>query len=230
MGVRPVAQKTGGYEVVFRGKLVRGMTQPQVVANLARLFKTSPERIERLFSGGRHVLKSGLTEAQAHRYRQALKQAGAIVVVVDNEAQADLKALRETVARPAATQPAAQRPATQQAGRQRAAPGDDLLAPAGAPVNDPPPPPPEPQFDLSGFRLDEPGVVIVETEPPPEPQISIEHLQIAQDDSPHERPRSAEPPPVDTEAIGFASDDTPLEPPRNDPPPRVDLSRMRLED
>ncbi len=222
-----------GYEVVFRGKLVRG-ADPQVVReNLCRLFKAPAEKIEALFQGGRHVLKRGLSHEQAHHYREVLKKAGAIVVVVDTEAKADMQALRPTQSRkpspgpvPVAASPA--KPGTTTAEASPAA--SELLAPVGAPVNDPVPAPPEPEFDLSPYALDEPGVVIIEPEPRPEPRIDISHMRIDDSDRPHEQKPAATPPAVNPDRLSFADEQTPLEPPREVSPPELDLSHLQLDD
>ncbi len=224
-----------GYEVVFRGKLVRGADPDTVRANLARLFRVPEERIARLFQGGRHVLKSGLSHEQAHHYREVLKKAGAIVVVVDTEARADMQALRPKRQTTPAPAPRQQREPLADTGNEpKPAPGqaedEGLLAPVGAPVNDPPPPTPEPEFDLSPYALDEPGVVIIEPEPKPEPAIDISHIRLADDDSPHEPPRNDNPPPVNPDALDFATDDSPLEPPRSVEEPQIDLSHLQLEE
>ncbi len=228
-----------GYEVVFRGKLVRG-ADPQVVRdNLCRLFKAPAEKIEALFQGGRHVLKRGLSHEQAHHYREVLKKAGAIVVVVDAEAKADMQALRpgqaaKPAARPApvAAPPAPpEKPATSETpnSHETGSPASDLLAPVGAPVNDPVEPPPPPEFDLTPYALDEPGVVIVEPQEKPQPTIDISHIRIDDSDRPHEQKPPAEPPAVDPDRLSFTDEQTPLEPPRDDPEPDIDLSHLRLD-
>ncbi len=222
-----------GYEVVFRGKLVRG-ADPQVVRdNLCRLFKAPAEKIEALFQGGRHVLKKGLSHEQAHHYREVLKKAGAIVVVVDAEAKADMQALRPVSSgkpspgpAPVTTPPAPTEAAPE---NQTGSPSSDLLAPVGAPVNDPVPAPPAPEFDLSPYALDEPGVVIIAPEPRPEPRIDISHMRIDDSDRPHEQKPAATPPAVDPDRLSFADEQTPLEPPREESEPDIDLSHLRLD-
>ena len=70
------------FNIVFRGKLAAGFEQATVQANFARLFKKDESRIAPLFAGGRQVLKRGLDRATADKYRTVLRNAGAIVAVV----------------------------------------------------------------------------------------------------------------------------------------------------
>lgn len=65
------------YNIVFDGSLVPGADPAAVRANLGRLFRMTPERIEALFSGKRVVLKRDADQATAMKFRAALKQAGA---------------------------------------------------------------------------------------------------------------------------------------------------------
>lgn len=67
------------YEVAFSGELMPGFEDAQVRANLARLFQADDQRIAALFSGRRVVIKSGLEEAAAEKYRLTLARAGALV-------------------------------------------------------------------------------------------------------------------------------------------------------
>jgi len=76
------------YEIVFSGQLQAGFDAQQVRANLCQLFKTDAARIEALFSAGRTVLKKGLDQASAEKYRAALQRAGVLVEVINTEAPA----------------------------------------------------------------------------------------------------------------------------------------------
>ncbi|KXU39292.1 hypothetical protein AXE65_09470 [Ventosimonas gracilis] len=76
------------YEIVFSGQLQAGFDAQQVRANLCQLFKTDAARIERLFSAHSTVLKKGLDQASAEKYRAALQRAGALVEVINTEAAA----------------------------------------------------------------------------------------------------------------------------------------------
>lgn len=65
------------YSLVFRGDLVPGYTTTDVKANLARLFKASPETVEKLFSGRPLAIKKGLGKAQAEQLQATLAKLGA---------------------------------------------------------------------------------------------------------------------------------------------------------
>jgi len=72
------------FDIVFRGKLAAGFEEATVRANLARLFKRDEAQIAPLFSGSRAILKRGVDGATADKYRETLRNAGAIVAVIRN--------------------------------------------------------------------------------------------------------------------------------------------------
>ena len=74
------------YNLVFRGDIAAGHKLAEVKQRLANLFKTPPEKIEKLFSGRPVAIKKGLAGADAERYLQALTAAGAVVEKVANTA------------------------------------------------------------------------------------------------------------------------------------------------
>lgn len=65
------------YRIIFDGALLPGMTADCVKDNLARLFKTDREKVDKLFDRGPVNIKGELTANEADKYLQALKQAGA---------------------------------------------------------------------------------------------------------------------------------------------------------
>lgn len=65
------------YRIVFDGELVPGMSPDAVRSNLARLFKSDIDKIERLFRQGPVNIKRDLSALEADRYLQALLRAGA---------------------------------------------------------------------------------------------------------------------------------------------------------
>ncbi|GHU14671.1 hypothetical protein FACS189441_4860 [Betaproteobacteria bacterium] len=67
------------YKIVFNGLVMMETPEATVKANLARLFKCDPARIEPLFTGQTATLKRNLGEQEANRYVQVLREAGAIV-------------------------------------------------------------------------------------------------------------------------------------------------------
>lgn len=69
------------YRLVFSGELAEGADREQVVERLTRLFKKTPQQLESLFDGSRHVLKGKLTQDQAQSFRKVLEATGARVTV-----------------------------------------------------------------------------------------------------------------------------------------------------
>lgn len=69
------------YDVVFEGKIRDGADLGEVKENLGRLFKIDADKVEKLFTGSRVVLKSGVDRATADRYQASLAKAGAIVTL-----------------------------------------------------------------------------------------------------------------------------------------------------
>ncbi|GAA3911676.1 hypothetical protein [Litoribacillus peritrichatus] len=65
------------FEVVFQGKVLIGADEQQVRKNIARMFKADDAKLATLFSGRTVVIKTGLDEATAKKYIQAMKKAGA---------------------------------------------------------------------------------------------------------------------------------------------------------
>ncbi|PID42309.1 MAG: hypothetical protein CSB48_11030 [Proteobacteria bacterium] len=66
------------FELVFEGQIVDGVALETVKANMARLFKASDEKIGKMFSAGRIVLKNRLDKATALKYQAVLRKNGAI--------------------------------------------------------------------------------------------------------------------------------------------------------
>jgi hypothetical protein len=64
------------FDILFKGELLAGFTSAQAGENLSRLFRLGPDQVERLMSGGTHVLKRNTDEATAAKYREALQRAG----------------------------------------------------------------------------------------------------------------------------------------------------------
>ena len=69
------------YQIVFRGDISPGSRLPEVKQRLQALFKMPAERIDSLFTGTPVVLKKGLDQSSAERYRQVLEKAGAVATV-----------------------------------------------------------------------------------------------------------------------------------------------------
>ncbi|WP_022964045.1 hypothetical protein [Halopseudomonas pelagia] len=69
------------FEIAFQGQVRPGVTLEQARARIGQLFQVGDDQLEVLFSGRRVVIKQGLDEASAEKYRQAIERAGAICSV-----------------------------------------------------------------------------------------------------------------------------------------------------
>lgn len=65
------------FEVVFQGEVQPGTEVAEARARIGQLFQVDDRQLDMLFSGRRIVIKQGLDEAAAGRYRQAIERAGA---------------------------------------------------------------------------------------------------------------------------------------------------------
>ena len=63
------------YQVILTG-VREGIARPDAVKNLAVLFKTTPEQVEKLLATSGFVLKKGITEEVAKKYRAAIEASG----------------------------------------------------------------------------------------------------------------------------------------------------------
>lgn len=66
------------YNVVYSGKIHRGKSREEVIKNLAELMKTDVSNTEKLFSGGKFLIKANVQQQIAQKYIVALNRAGAI--------------------------------------------------------------------------------------------------------------------------------------------------------
>jgi len=70
------------FDIVFRGDIVIGQSLGEVKIRLGQIFKLGSEQIDKMFVGNSVVIKRGLTQDQAQKYRDAFAKAGAIVSLV----------------------------------------------------------------------------------------------------------------------------------------------------
>lgn len=155
------------YEIAFSGQLVPGAPLEQVKANLARLFQADEQRIAMLFSGRRMVIKTGLDEAGAEKYRVTLERAGAVAEVRSLDVEVEKVELAPP---PEPRQPSvasAPAPASPSApSGAKVVPRDEYMAafadveapdfgiaPVGVDLQDEKPETPAPAVDLSQFSL-----------------------------------------------------------------------------
>lgn len=175
------------FEVAFSGQLVDGAEAERVKENLAKLFKTTPEKLGGLFSGQRVVIKKDLDEAGARKYEAAMRSAGAVAEVVDTAAQAA---------------PTAD-PAAPQTGRTPAAPASAPAAASAAAATSPDDRRPlsRPNQDTSGLTMAEPGVTLVEPKVVEEPQYDLGDLTLDAPGAVLTRPKQTEEPEIDISGL-----------------------------
>ena len=77
---------TPEFDIIFRGDIVFGHQLADVKARLQQLFKADAAKIDALFTGRPVPLKRKLDEATAHKYRDALLKAGAMVDICASNA------------------------------------------------------------------------------------------------------------------------------------------------
>jgi hypothetical protein len=190
------------YDIYFQGDLLDGFYLDFVQADMAKLFKADPSKIDAFFSGTPQPVKLKVDKPTAAKYKMALEKIGARPIIVpmgelpaaraaESPAQAGTGSTQDAVTESGA----ANNPVT--AGDWSILPpGSDIgdhreLAPVavdtsrlsvaqvGATLVEHPKRPEPVQVDISGLTLDEPGVTLVEsdrTPPPPAPDTS--HLSL----------------------------------------------------
>ncbi|HSX50746.1 MAG TPA: hypothetical protein VLF09_07300 [Cellvibrio sp.] len=129
------------FDIIFRGDIVFGHQLAEVKTRLQQLFKADAAKIDALFTGRPVPLKRNLDEATAHKYRDALIKAGAMVEVCPSDTSP-----ANAAPKPA---PAVRRPAALGAAEWTLAPlGADLL-----PAKERPAAPTPVQVDVSALSL-----------------------------------------------------------------------------
>lgn len=131
------------FDVVFYGILQPGKDRGEALANMAALFKTTPDKIEPYFAGGRKAIKRNVDELTAEKYRAALENVG-LVIKLEEVEQAE-------------EQPAAEAEST------AADTSGMSVAEAGADVNpNPVAVEPQPIGDISDMSMAEVGADVIE--------------------------------------------------------------------
>lgn len=69
------------FNIVFYGIIQPGKVRSAVLAEMAALFKTTPEKIKPYFSGDRKVIKSNVDDLGAEKYRVMLEKIGLIIKI-----------------------------------------------------------------------------------------------------------------------------------------------------
>jgi hypothetical protein len=69
------------FQLLFRGEVLEPFTPDQVKKGIIEKFRKPPEQVERIFSGGTHLLARNLSGADASRLSDSLRALGAVVYV-----------------------------------------------------------------------------------------------------------------------------------------------------
>lgn len=185
------------YDIYFTGKLIDGVPEAQAQQNLASLFKTSVDKVARLFNGKPQLLKRGMDKSASVKYKAAFESAGLVVA---------FKKLPAAAAAPEEPTPAKQASAPQ---------ADMTLAPVGSDVlrDDERREIAEVDIDTSNIKL---VSAFMEPEPEEKPAIAApdtSHLSVAElgADILAEKPPQATLPELDIDAITLAEVGSDLE-------------------
>ena len=196
----------GKFNVVFRGQIVKSVEKQAVKENLAKLFKSTPEAMERLFTGEEVVIRKDLDYAGAMKYQSALRSAGALALIKEIEIEsenaenainsqsdapsshsapstsgrANFGAKEEQSTTPSATEAVQEVTTTAQDQSENQDKSDFSLAEVGAQIM------PDKVYekrdvDTSGLSLAQAGErILPPSEPESAPVVSIEHLKLEQ--------------------------------------------------
>ena len=192
-----------GFQIVVNGQLTEGTNPETAKANIAKLFKTSSDKVEPMFSGQKVTVKKGLDEATAKKYQTALKNAGLIAAV-------------ESMA--------ATTPATADSG-----PGGVSIETVGTQIDQTPAPAPA-NIDTSNISMGEAGETIKEYENIPVPDIDTSNINMSEvgetlvDYQPPTEPDIN----IDTLSMGEAGEEIMEHKPT--PVPDIDISQLKLDD
>lgn len=136
------------FQVIINGQLVDGAELIQTRQNIARLFKTTIEAVEPMFSGKRVSVKKNLDQVTAKKYQQIIIKAGLKAGVIP---MARTASAEKTIAAP--------RPQTTTL-------DDATIAAVGSTIDDRRATP-KATIDTSAYRMDDVGITLDETAPPP---------------------------------------------------------------
>lgn len=184
------------YDIYFTGKVAEGVSEETAQQNLAQLFKTSVDKVGRLFNGKPQILKRGMDKTASLKYKAAFENAGLVVAFK----KVSPTAPEPTPAAAAATVAAEPPVAAKEAAASDT--GDMSLAPVGSDV----------------LREEERRVL-------PEADIDTSNIKLVSAFmEPENEEKPAPPPPPDTSHISVAAAGEDLLADKPAPPPALDLN------
>jgi len=164
------------FEVVFHGQVRPEVAPEQARVRIGQLFQVGDRQLDVLFSGRRVVIKQGLDQAAAEKYRQAIERAGAMCEI---QPMADGAATAGTSAEQRTADALPPRDEFMAAFSDVEAP-DLPLAPLGADMQDSYTNHAPLHIDLSAFSLAPPGSDLEQLpEPAAPPAPDVSHLRVA---------------------------------------------------
>ncbi|MGB5395972.1 MAG: hypothetical protein WBN96_02380 [Gammaproteobacteria bacterium] len=209
------------FNIVFYGIIQPGSDRNTVVAEMADMFKTTPDKIKPYFSGDRKVIKSNVDDLVAEKYRVTLERIGLVIKIEPAEAVA-----ASSAGNTSATAAAAVSIDT----------GDLSVAEVGANVLEHPPRvEPVPIGDISDISLADVGANVLENPPQVTPaQIDdISDITLAETGADVlEHPQEVTPQPIaDISDISLAQPGADLleNPPKKPAAPIPDISQLTLD-
>ncbi|HBT59028.1 MAG TPA: hypothetical protein DEA92_18145 [Pseudomonas sp.] len=116
------------FEVVFQGQVQQGAAPEQVRANVGKLFQVSGAQLDTLFSGRRIVIKQGLDQVAAEKYRIALERAGAQCSIVAMDEPAPTPSAPDSSASSEPAKPVSQPVEAEPERSSRVVPRDEYMA------------------------------------------------------------------------------------------------------
>ena len=200
------------FDVSFSGQLVDGADLAQVKSNIAKLFKTEVQNIEVMFSGKRVVIKRNLDQQTATKYQAAMKNAGAMCELTENnpvvtqEYSADNPPpIPQSEPASGVTSSVSQEPNIKSAATPASASNMDsvTIAPPGETIMEHEQVA-EPQIDISAISIDDSRQNLVEHIPVPEPDIDISALSMDEAGEDLIEHKKVPPMEVDTSSMSMA--------------------------
>ena len=199
------------YDIFFTGQLVEGTDPQSAKQNLAKIFKTTPEAVAKLFTGKPKPLKRGIEKPEALKYKAALHKAGLLVAFKAHQVD---------------TTPTEVTTNTSQTEDWSLAPVGKELLKANERHEIP-----ERDIDTSNIKMVS-DFAIPEPEPkltPPAPNTSHLSAAAAGEDLIVDKPAPSPPPPLKLEGITLAPPGTDLEELHHDLPPlNPDISALSI--
>ena len=193
------------FQVVVNGTLTKGAQLDQTKQNIAKLFKTSLDKVEPMFSGKTLAVKKGLDEATAQKYKAAIVKSGLAAGVV----------AMDTIA------PQAQSSAT-------ATSLDAATLAATGSMMDETPPPTAPDIDTSQYVMGTVGETLAEQANVAEPDIDTSQFtmgNVGEDVTEHEEIPDAD---IDVSALSMGEVGEDVTEAVEVPPTNIDTSELSM--